>query len=537
MKRIISALLLTVYILTFAACSSKPEEPDTGDGDINFPHTCEYNVKSAKSKYIKTRASCTQRATYYYSCSCGEMGNETFEYGELAGHDYYVKSVVEKYLVKEATVKTSAIYYKSCKCGAVGSDTFSHGSPITLDESQRALLPTSLTVSIYDSENYVYGFTYNTSAFPKKPVIEIKKEGEKEWCEYVPKTTENVTVDKNGNTVPLFISKAEIALLPETTYVYRITDKAVGVSTPDGTLRTNNHEAESFTFAHVSDSQAGVDEFGRVMEAISDSSDFVIHTGDVVQYAHYEYEWCDMLDGNYEYVMGMPIMAIAGNHETSYNNATYETEKHFNNRIPTQSSTALGYYYSFTYGNVKFIMLNTNDLEDNRLKAEQYDWLIGELENNTSKWTIVSMHNPMYSVGKYGADETRNAIALALREQLQGVFAEYGVDLVLQAHDHAVSRTYPIDADGNPTVENTESFGGVEYIRDPDGVIYVMNGPAGTQQRAPVAIDETLYAVAEAGYKASWAEITVTEDTLTVTVKQHTGSVVKVYYSFGIKKG
>jgi hypothetical protein len=151
-------------------------------------------------------------------------------------------------------------------------------------------------------------------------------------------------------------------------------------------------------------------------------------------------------------------------------------------------------------------------------------------------WTVVSMHNPMYSVGKYGADETRNAIALALRDQLCGVFAQYGVDLVLQAHDHAVSRTYPINGDGDPTAENTETVDGVEYIVDPDGVIYVMHGPAGTQQRSPVAIDEALYAEAEAGLIASWAEITVTADTLTVTVKHHTGATEKDYYTFGIKK-
>ena len=142
----------------------------------------------------------------------------------------------------------------------------------------------------------------------------------------------------------------------------------------------------------------------------------------------------------------------------------------------------------------------------------------------------------MYSVGKYGADETRNAIALALRDQLQGVFAQYGVDLVLQGHDHAISRTYPIDENGVPDTESIEDENGTPYIVDPDGVIYLMNGPAGTQQRAPVEIDEALYAYAESSRKASWAEITVTEDTLTVTIKWHDGSTEHVYHTWGIKK-
>ena len=534
MKRIASLLLLLSYLFTLASCSAEDETSGTTD-DTN-EHVCEFNIESPKPKYLKTRSTCTKRGEYYYSCACGEMGTESFEYGALAGHDFYLQSAVEKYLFKEATVKTAAVYYKTCKCGEIGTETFTYGSPITLNETQKAHLPTSLTVTLFDAQDYTYGFTYNTDSAPIDPVIQIREASATEWVEYVPTWYETTTYDNDENLIPSFVSKTVIALQPDTTYVYRVWDKGADVVTPEGTVKTKNSSAETFTFAHVSDSQAGAAEFGWVMKAVSDNADFVLHTGDVVQYANYEHEWDEMLDGNYQYVMGMPIMPISGNHETSYNYATYETEKHFNNQLPTQTSTALGYYYSFVYGDAKFIMLNTNDLEDNRLKAEQYDWLISELQNNGCKWTIVSLHNPMYSVGKYGADETRNAIALALRDQLAGVFAEYGVDLVLQGHDHAVSRTYPIDADGVPSVETKETVSGTEYIVDPNGVIYLMNGPAGTQSRAPVEVDEALYAHAETGKKASWAEITVSADTITVTVKYHTGSVEKVYYSFGIKK-
>jgi hypothetical protein len=252
-------------------------------------------------------------------------------------------------------VKTSAVYYKSCNCGAAGTETFTHGSPLILDENQRAHLPTSLTVSIFDAQESVYGFTYNTELEPIDPVIEIKVAGEDVWREYVPTSYMASTHDEDDRTVSYYVSKAQIALSPDTVYVYRVCDRALDVATPEGTLRTGNAEKHSFTFAHVSDSQAGPTEFGRVMQSVSDNADFVIHTGDVVQYADYEHQWCEMLDGNFEYVMGMPIMAISGNHETSYNDASFETEKHFNNKIPEQESTELGYYYSFVYGDVKFI--------------------------------------------------------------------------------------------------------------------------------------------------------------------------------------
>ena len=73
---------------------------------------------------------------------------------------------------------------------------------------------------------------------------------------------------------------------------------------------------------------------------------------------------------------------------------------------------------------------------------------MSELEDNTCIWTIVALHNPLYSVGKYGADNTRNQIAVSLQQQLGGLFAQYGADIVLQGHDHCVLRTYPINESG-----------------------------------------------------------------------------------------
>ena len=250
-----------------------------------------------------------------------------------------------------------------------------------------------------------------------------------------------------------------------------------------------------------------------------------------------------MLDVNFEYLSKIPINAISGNHETVYRSGSNETYKHFNNKIPEQESTKKGYYYSFEYGNVKFIMLNTNDRnEDNTLKDEQYNWLINELENNDCLWTVVTLHNPIYSVGKYGLSSSYNAICLAIRSQLQGVFAEYGVDIVLQGHDHMISRTNPIDKNGNPTAENWITEGGVEYSVDPNGVLYLMNGPAGSQTREiynpdkNASIIESYYHYAVNSNASSWAEFEVDGDTITVTVKYVDDEGVHDYYTWGIKK-
>lgn len=47
----------------------------------------DFDKKTATAEYLKAAATCTKKATYYYSCECGRKGAETFEHGEL-GHVY-----------------------------------------------------------------------------------------------------------------------------------------------------------------------------------------------------------------------------------------------------------------------------------------------------------------------------------------------------------------------------------------------------------------------------------------------------------------
>lgn len=60
------------------------EITDLTIGKLN--HT--YNETVATSDYLATAATCTAKATYYYSCSCGAQGTDTFESGDYAAHDY-----------------------------------------------------------------------------------------------------------------------------------------------------------------------------------------------------------------------------------------------------------------------------------------------------------------------------------------------------------------------------------------------------------------------------------------------------------------
>ena len=452
------------YLKSNASCTSPAQYyyscscGKAGTQTFLYGETVEHNFSKmfATEQYLKSNATCKERSSYYMSCECGLAGEESFFYGSIGSHSYTLEIADELYLKHEATYKIPFEFYKSCACGKAGKTTFFHGDTIMNENPD--YMPTSLTISFYDINNLTYGFTYNTQKSPGMPIVLIREKDKTEWMSYQCSVSEATSYNSSDLIYTYYICKAEITLEPNTTYVYRIYDDIYDVGTDFSEFTTNDPTEENFKFVHVSDSQVnGVDSektgvdtglafCNTLSSIIEENSDFIIHGGDVVEWSKYESYWTNMLDVNFEYLSQIPINAISGNHETVYRSGSNETYKHFNNKIPEQESTEMGYYYSFEYGNVKFIMLNTNSRnEDNTLKEEQYNWLINELENNDCLWTIVSLHNPIYSVGKYGLSSSYNKVCLALRDQLQGIFAEYGVDIVLQGHDHTISRTKPID--------------------------------------------------------------------------------------------
>lgn len=52
------------------------------------PHTCVYDKENVADKYRKSAADCTHPAVYYFSCACGVVGEQTFEYGTALGHSF-----------------------------------------------------------------------------------------------------------------------------------------------------------------------------------------------------------------------------------------------------------------------------------------------------------------------------------------------------------------------------------------------------------------------------------------------------------------
>ncbi|HJR47799.1 MAG TPA: metallophosphoesterase [Nitrososphaeraceae archaeon] len=133
-------------------------------------------------------------------------------------------------------------------------------------------------------------------------------------------------------------------------------------------------------------------------------------------------------------------------------------------------------YYSFDYRHVHFIVMST--LSDYAVTSAQYKFIEKDLQeasaNGNIDWIVVTNYGPFYT--SPSAHPAKNDI----RNIYHPLFDEYGVDLVLQGHNHNYQRTYPVTFNPNkgsePIVTNQFTTG---YQGNKDGVIYAIVGTAG----------------------------------------------------------
>jgi predicted phosphodiesterase len=90
-------------------------------------------------------------------------------------------------------------------------------------------------------------------------------------------------------------------------------------------------------------------------------------------------------------------------------------------------------YYTFRPARgVRFFALDSNYMDQDQLA-----WLEKALAASGSDWKVAFFHHPLYSSGaRHGSD-------VKLREQLEPLFVEHGVDVVFTGHEHFYERIVP----------------------------------------------------------------------------------------------
>jgi chitodextrinase len=100
-------------------------------------------------------------------------------------------------------------------------------------------------------------------------------------------------------------------------------------------------------------------------------------------------------------------------------------------------------YYSFDYGNIHFISLDSYD-SDKKSDGPMLTWLENDLAATSKDWIIAFWHHPPYSKGNHDSDDS--STQTSMRENANPILESYGADLILSGHNHTYERSYLLDS-------------------------------------------------------------------------------------------
>lgn len=214
------------------------------------------------------------------------------------------------------------------------------------------------------------------------------------------------------------------------------------------------------------------------------NASFILSAGDQIDYAG-----TDSSDGKnvreseyagftYPALLRMlPLATTIGNHESKGTDYKY----HYNNPNSEDglgSTNSCSDYY-FSYGNVLFISLNSN----NRNTVEHRELLKKAVESNPdAKWKVVMFHHDIYGSGQPHSDTD----GANLRALFAPLMDEFGIDMCLTGHDHSYARSY-LMADGT-AIQYDDSV-----AINPEGTLYIAAGSASGSKFYKLATTKQYY--------------------------------------------
>lgn len=403
-------------------------------------------------------------------------------------------------------------------------------------------------------------FTWNTTNYTTS-VVEIVEEG-KDF------TPENIlsfsgTVEKSKVGSDGYIHRVIATdLTPDTKYQFRMGDPSLTYSEV-GSFKTSSISNGNVSFMHISDPQgtteADYNSYGNLLTASTSNFDydFIALTGDIVNNSWKDHspildQWEWALTKQFGILKDYPLITVAGNHEA----ANYDFSSRFTYESVEQSKES-GLFYSFVYEGVYFLCLNSNDSlpvePGSGLSEEQMDFIRSDLEaHKDAPWKIVLTHKGLFDSGGHASNmaEGEDYDIEYMRRDLAPLFNEYGVDLVLQGHDHLYSKSYPIKSENNDgEVTHTplkdllvETVDDTKYVYQPNAPIYLNTGSAsGSKYYSPSGAPEMLAMIESTENTMTKLftniEINQEDNLLTFKTYKQENDTYSLYKSYGINKG
>lgn len=341
-------------------------------------------------------------------------------------------------------------------------------------------------------------------------VIEYRLEGA-EKSQTIGATDKAFTDD--GSTT--YIHEATLTgLTPNTKYEYRV---GYGTDRRSDWYRLETAGASVYDVLIYPDSQSG--DYSQWEEIVKSSAlrnprtALYISMGDLVDNGEHAYQWRTWLNSIKPLSANVPLATTLGNHEMYTLDWKMREPYAYLNYFavpPNGNETFNRRYYSYDFGDVHYVVLDTmlyeSNHEDNHdthhpdLYDVQVQWLRQDLMANTKKWTVVLMHRDPF---QYAFDRSGVNRAVGFDDEgvlFMPIFDEFNVDLVLSAHLHSYRN--------RGHVRN--------FDRDSSGPLYILTGIAGDARRPKWKAHPLDVYVAPDRDKNNYMTMTVTPNKLIV---------------------
>ena len=313
-------------------------------------------------------------------------------------------------------------------------------------------------------------FMWQSDYAEENPVVEYRQAGDDTTIMQLPASSDAFSDDG----VTTYIHTAAVTdLKPGTAYEYRVGagDKRSGWQSFH-TAQGHDFKALIFPDSQSSDYSVWAATAQPAWQRNQDAQ-FFINMGDLVDNGQDHYQWNAWFDVVGDMIARIPVVPLLGNHETydkDWKVRMPEAYLHLFALPRIDMEKYQNQFYSFDYGDVHFVVLNTQSQEladfEPSLDEDEVAWFKEDMAKTTKKWKIVLMHKDPLQYSFASRPEPRAEGFSPEGRLWMPLFDQYGVDAVLSAHLH----TYR----DRGHIRN--------FQRDESGPLYLITGVAGNVQ-------------------------------------------------------
>lgn len=313
-------------------------------------------------------------------------------------------------------------------------------------------------------------FMWQSDYAEENPVVEYRQAGDDDSLMQLPASSDAFSDDG----VTTYIHTAAVTdLKPGTAYEYRVGagDKRSSWQSFH-TAQGHDFKALIFPDSQSSDYSVWAATAQPAWQRNQDAQ-FFINMGDLVDNGQDHYQWNAWFDVVGDMIARIPVVPLLGNHETydkDWKVRMPEAYLHLFALPRINREKYQNQFYSFDYGDVHFVVLNTQSQEladfEPSLDEDEVAWFKEDMAKTTKKWKVVLMHKDPLQYGFANRPEPREEGFSPEGRLWMPLFDQYGVDAVLSAHLH----TYR----DRGHIRN--------FQRNESGPLYLITGVAGNVQ-------------------------------------------------------